>query len=223
MSIQPPAGRPQPDLLDPGAGGNPSDSLASVYAREERWEELAAHLIERAEAAPDPAPRAAELLQAARVFETNLEDHDKACLILQTAFEEDPQNDQVARELARVAAGIGRWPELLAELEAGASTVEPLARRLALLVAVGRAHDERQDEAGAERAYVSAVGYDPAHPAAVRALCDLYERRGDWGRVAHHLARASAAAQRPAEAARLALEAAVIYQNRLDDGPHAAE
>src|SRR3954453_5461917 len=86
------------DSLAGGRIGGDGESIEDTLSREQRWDELIARLVERAEAATESTERSHSLVQAAAVFETKLHDREKAHLILQTAFQQDFGNDEVTRE-----------------------------------------------------------------------------------------------------------------------------
>src|SRR5512134_1000821 len=89
--------------------------VAQALAREERWEDLAALYVERAETSPNAAGRARYLVHAAQVFDKNLNDPDRAYITYFAAFQDDPSNQAAVAELARVTSALGRFPELLEE------------------------------------------------------------------------------------------------------------
>ena len=84
--------------------------VAKVLAREERWEDLAALFVERAETATSASNRARHLVHAAQVFEKNLGDADRAYITLLAAFQDDPANEDAVAELTRVTGPLGRFP-----------------------------------------------------------------------------------------------------------------
>jgi hypothetical protein len=122
------------DALDdemPEDSGRADDfhRLEQSYAREERWEDLAGLLIERAESTADAAERARTLMRAAQIFESNLADPDRGFITLLAAFQEDPANDELATGLARMATEQSRWPDLLAECNSLVAEVAPESKR----------------------------------------------------------------------------------------------
>lgn len=199
-------------------------TLEDEYAQDERWEDLAGILIERAEAAEDVALRTATLARVAQIFETNLGDDDKALLILQTAWSEDFTDDAIAREIERLAARTGRLAAVVEEYEAVAVEAPHDARRVALLLRLADWQEQHLGfESEAESKLVAALAQDPASVAAACALSDFFGRRGDWERAELHLVRASSAAAEPADRLHLSLAAAEIAETRLADREQAAE
>jgi hypothetical protein len=110
--------------------------VAKVLAREERWEDLAALFIERAETAGSASNRARHLVHAAQVFEKNLGDADRAYITLLAAFQDDPANEDAVAELTRVATSLDRFPELLEECMAVAAQLAPPEKQAAMYVAI---------------------------------------------------------------------------------------
>ena len=82
------------------------ERAARALAQEGRWDELAALFIECAENDPTASGRAGYLVLAAKVFEENLNDADRAYIVLQAAFQDDPTNQELTAELSRLA---GAW------------------------------------------------------------------------------------------------------------------
>src|SRR5436853_5795666 len=95
-------GESDDEVMFPGSeqGRDPQDSQGAVdesiedtLARQQRWDDLVARLVERAESAVDLADRVQSLVRAALVYEAKLDDPEKSFLILQTAFVEDFTNE----------------------------------------------------------------------------------------------------------------------------------
>jgi len=89
------------------------ERAARALAQEGRWDELAALFIECAERDTTARGRAGYLALAAKVFEENLNDPDRAYIALLTAFQDDPADEKLTGELTRMAGVLGRFPELL--------------------------------------------------------------------------------------------------------------
>ncbi|HEY5282214.1 MAG TPA: tetratricopeptide repeat protein, partial [Polyangia bacterium] len=198
--------------------------VAKVLAREERWEDLAALLIERAETASSATGRARYLVRAGLVFEKNLADTDRAYITLLAAFQDDPANDEATAELARVTASLGRFPELLTECMAAAAQLTPPEKQAAMYVAIATWFQEQAgDAASAEQALEAAFAADPTHPTALRALVDIHKLRGDFARAAGYLAGAAAATRDVALRVGYGMDAAEIYRSQLSDRDAACE
>jgi tetratricopeptide (TPR) repeat protein len=199
--------------------------LEQSYVREERWEDLAGLLIERTENVADAAGRSHYLMRAAQIFETNLADPDRAFITLLAAFQEDPANDELATDLARVATAHNRWRDLLAECNSlVAGEMAPESKRAEMLVAMaGWYQRDLDDAAAAEQSLEAAIAANPANLAALNSLVTLYSQRGDWSRVATYLTTASASTSDPLARVQFAFDAAEICRSYLGDMDAAAE
>ncbi len=218
---------------DPGNPADPSNDqmtaeeyrqVASALAREERWEDLAALYVERAEASPSPAGRARYLVHAAQVFDKNLGDQDRAYITYFAAFQDDPSNQDAVAELARVTSVLGRFPELLEECMQVAAQQTPPEKQAAMYVAMSTWYQEQLgDPTSSEQALEAALAVDPANLTALRSLVDLHKLRGDFARAAAHLAAAAVALPEPDLKVGYALDAADLYRSRLGDMEAACE
>lgn len=198
--------------------------VAKVLAREERWEDLAALFVERAETATSASNRARHLVHAAQVFEKNLGDADRAYITLLAAFQDDPANEDAVAELTRVTAPLGRFPELLRECMSVAAQLTPPEKQAAMYVAISTWFQEQAGDAdSSENALEAALAADPTNPAALRALVDIHKLRGDFTRAAAYLAGAVAATRDIELRVGYGLDAADIYRARLGDRDAASE
>ena len=201
-----------------------SRHLESDCIREERWEDLAALLLERSSQVLDEAESSRCMMRAAQVYETNLADIDSAFVVMLVAFQESPATLDLATDLARMATVHNRWPDLLSECEKRLPEITSPEKRADMLVAMaGWYQKDLGDAAAAEKALEAAMAANPANPQAFRALVELHGQRGNWLRAAAYLTCASGKAADPAEAIELSLEAAEIYRERLHDLDSAVE
>jgi tetratricopeptide (TPR) repeat protein len=192
--------------------------MERAYFSEERWEDLVALFVERAAQVGDAAERTRCLIRAAQLFDTNIGDPDRAFLTLLAALREDPANDDVAAELARLATVHNRWDELIGGCKDLVSGAGSERTRAELLVAMALWHErELGNRVEAERCLEEAMSADPANETAVRSLVLLHGQRGDWNRAAAYLTCAAGKAADPLEAIEFALDAAEIYKDQLQD------
>jgi tetratricopeptide (TPR) repeat protein len=216
------AGSPPPPPL-PGPALAGVDPQEQVLAREERWEELVALLVDRLGRTPEAWQRVRHLLRVALVYETKLGDLERAFITLQAAFAEDFANEEASRELERLAGALGRWGQMVAEYDQSAAEVADPRQRAALLLRLAEWYDgPLGDAVTAEARLVAALGVDPGCVPAARALADRLGRRGDWARAAHTLLQAAGASADRDEAVRLLTDAAALFEQRLGDPAGAA-
>ncbi|MBN2575448.1 MAG: hypothetical protein JXP73_12865 [Deltaproteobacteria bacterium] len=192
--------------------------MERAFFSEERWEDLVNLFVERAASAPEAAERTRCLIRAAQIFDTNLGDSERAFLTLLAALHDEPFNDEVASELARLATVYNRWDELLAKCRDLVATADSGRQRAELLVAMALWHERDLGDRGeAERCLEAAMSADPANTTALRSLVLLHGQRGDWHRAAAYLTCAAGKALDPLDNVELALEAAEIYRDQLHD------
>ena len=101
------------------------EQAARALAQEGRWDDLAALFIECAGSDTTASGRAGYLALAAKVFEENLNDLERAYIALLTAFQDDPANQELTAEISRLAGTLGRFPELLQECMSVAPQLSP--------------------------------------------------------------------------------------------------
>ena len=189
---------------------------------ESRWRDLVQLFVERAASASDAGERTRCLVRAAQVFDTNLGETDRAFVTLLAALREDPADDGLRGELARLATVHNRWDDLLARCDALAAELD-LGARAELLVATAMWHEhDLGDLPAAEKALEAAMAADASNFTAVRALVILHGQRGDWHRAAAYLTCAAGNAVDPFDSIELALDAADIYRDQLHDAEAAA-
>jgi tetratricopeptide (TPR) repeat protein len=184
---------------------------------EHRWGDLVRLFVERAASVADAGERTRCLVRAAQIFDTNLADTDRAFVTLLAALREDPADDGLRGELARLATVHNRWDELLVKCDALAVELGPKARaELFVAMAVWHEHD-LGDLLAAEKALEAAMAADAGNFTAVRALVLWHGQRGDWHRAAAYLTCAAGNAVDPFDSIELALDAADIYRDQLHD------
>lgn len=190
--------------------------LEALYRSEQRWPDLAAHLVDRLEHTRDPEARQTLFEKASRIFDERLRDPGKALLVLLQAFGEQPDDARLARPLARLAERAGNWPDLLEAYEAALPALAPEAR-LPLLrrLAEWAAHLERADAAAG---YLRALlALRPDDEKARRAYEEHLEARGDWRGLVAAL-RERLARERTAEGrSRLQQQIARVLEQKLGD------
>jgi tetratricopeptide (TPR) repeat protein len=200
-----------------------SESMEEMLERGERWEELAARLVERAEAAPGPE-RLASLKRAAALFETKLRAADKALLVIQAAFREDLASEEIAAELSRLTTGLDRWPATIEELEALFFELPTKEQQVLLLLGLSRFHErELKDPLAAEKALDRARELAPHDPQVLMAFSNLGSAQGDWSRAAEYLTAAARAEGNAVARAQLHMAAGALLEERLGETARASE
>ena len=196
--------------------------LERAYFSEQSWQELVSLFVERAASAADPAERTRCLIRAAQLYDTNLGDPDRAFLTLLAALKEEPANDEVAAELARLATVHNRWDELLANCKDLVAAAGSESKRAELLVVMAVWHErDLGDQPTAEKCLEAAMSANPTNDTALRSLVLLHGQRGDWHRAAAYLTCAAGNAADPLDGVEFGLDAAEIYRDQLHDAESA--
>lgn len=136
------------------------------------------------------APKAALLVEKARLLETRLARPDDAVALYQQALAEDrgcaPAIDGLVRHLEQR----GSWQEVVAVLRAGADGSPRAPQRAAWLLEVGRICEARlHDDAAAIDAWERAEAIMPGRRTVLESLRRLYARKGDAERLSDILER----------------------------------
>jgi tetratricopeptide (TPR) repeat protein len=214
------------DLLEFDAG----QAFEQLITRLERWDDLAALHLDRADALGDAWERRTQLLAAAAVYEHRLGQPGNAFVVLQKAAVEAPLDEELHAELERLAALASQYAELAAfyrdnllpRVREDASA--DAAAALPLLLAVGRLQDEalgRPD--AAEPWFVQALEVDGENEPALLALESIYTRTEEWESLVDILRRRAAIHFDQAEQARYYLRVGALQETQLDDLAEATE
>src|SRR5687767_13272161 len=83
----------------------------------QRCEELVADLVSEAESATDAATKFDCLREAALMYEGQIGDPARALMAWQAAFGEQPDNEQAALAIERLAEKLGSWHTVLPDAE----------------------------------------------------------------------------------------------------------
>ncbi len=160
-------------------------AVVEPYLRaQERWNDVAALILSRADAMTDPHEKAEQLVALADVQEQGRKDPNAALDALLQSASERPENDEVIDRAQDLARDLQRWPDLAEVLLAGASaTLEP-ERAAALYRRVSRiCENELGDHAKAIDASERALSLLGDAPSILEDLDRLLEKTEQWDRV----------------------------------------
>ncbi len=147
------------------------DSLERLYFQNERWADLIGILKRRVELSADAEERRALLGRVAMLYEEALEDRDEACAAWMTVLDEQPDDLQAIRALARLYEQASRYNDLLEMLERELDLTEDEQARVAITYRLGDLLHSRIDDP--ERAlyrYNQVLEIDRGHEDARAAL-----------------------------------------------------
>ncbi len=172
--------------------GEAIDALAALYAEVGDSKKLAGVLALQLDHSPDAATKKARLLALAELHGRELRDAAGAFRWQLAAFEIDPLDGELRRELERLAARTNSWAVVIERYEATCAARADVDRVALLSVAAAERERALGDVDGALAAWQRLAALEPAVPAAIDALVRLYEARQAWRELhdiyAHKLA-----------------------------------
>ncbi|HEY8146696.1 MAG TPA: SIR2 family protein [Kofleriaceae bacterium] len=194
-------------------------ALERLYRGEQRWDDLLAVLARHAEATRAPATRADLWETAADVYEKELHDPHRAVEAHQNALAAQAERRSSLSALAR----------LYRRIDANSRALEVLVqharlegdRGADLWVEAGEVAAELGDADVAQRHLERALSLDLRHQQALLALARLHQEGGQWANAASRLVEAAECTANRREKIDLLLEAAGVYDERLDQGERA--
>ncbi|HEX8908745.1 MAG TPA: hypothetical protein VF805_06055, partial [Anaeromyxobacteraceae bacterium] len=131
------------------------------------------------------------------------------------ALEAAPADEQAFRALESIYQQSSRWEDLVALYE-GRARRDAGERAGALLAkAAELAHRRMRSTARAEELYRQVLHADPRDTAALRAMMEIHEERGDFAALADALERAAALTEDSRAAAELYLRLGRVHEERL--------
>ena len=213
------------DLLDFDAGA----AYEALLLQLERWDDLVALSLDRADALSDVWERRQEYMKAAQVAEQRQNKADSAFLLVQKASMESPADEELHAELERLAGVTNKhadlaetYRNLLTRMAADPS--QDVKARLPLLLAIGAIQDGalRRPEL-AEPFYMQALDLDAENEKALTALESIYERTEDWEQLVWVLKRRATLAFDSREQAAHYLRIGTLYEGYLADLTEATE
>ena len=167
------------------------------------------------------AARADHHVRVARLYLNKLSDGAGALAALDAALKLQPQHPEALSLRMAALRKAARWPELVVAIGQAADREESLGRRAELFLEQADVLETQlADQAGAIKAYRSALDADPGSVDALSALELLFRRRSEWAELVTVID--DKAKVVGAEQARdLRLEAAAIVHEKLGDKPAA--
>lgn len=194
------------------------ESIEQESRRLNAWDRVVEVLLARLEAIPVPAQRAQLLCDVAQIFEREVGDLAKAYATLSAALRESYPNQEISKDLERLAQSADLWAELLVEYEHLAPTIkEPKQQQAEWLRIAGlyRTHLAQTD--GAIAALTHARKIDPTHPEVLQALAEALREGRRYKELAEvTVLEAGIHAELPERTSKLLL-AADLFETRVED------
>ena len=156
-------------------------AVGRLYHRAGRWPQVIGCYEQQLAHCVTGDERAAIRYRIGRICERKLGKRDEAITAYEQALGESPRYSPAFRALDRLLRRDKLWPRLLSVLEKQAQAERTPVARAQDWYAIGQIHElHLRDLAAAERAYSQAVKLVPSYEAAVAALAQVHEARGDW-------------------------------------------
>lgn len=195
-----------------------SIQLEQIYRNRGNWSQLIDLLLARVDFTQDVRQKIELLQNVAEIYENNLGDRDGAFVVLQAAFKEDYSNDDVCRELERLASVTGKWGDLLTDYTTIVREIPDKKAAADLWVKIGRWYAEHLGHIDyAIASEQQALQIDPNHKEALGQLADCYRKRQQWPELVQVLEHHSNIEDDPAKKAELLLDLAQRYEEQIGD------
>ncbi len=158
-----------------------------------------------------PAAQIELLRDLASLYERDRKDPERARAAWRRVLVLAPEDADAVRRIEALSTELADWPALIASMRQRAQVAPDDHTRVALLVEIATAEEQRLADLDAAAAtYQDVLARDPGHRAAARSLARLAEARGDWDGVVSALDLELASASTDAERARLHLRIAQV-------------
>ncbi len=168
---------------DPGHE-HASEALAKIYEKAGDFQEYVKLLERRAEALRGEE-RLRVMCRLAEVYEIQLKDDQEAMRRFDAVLSLDDRNLDALRGLDRVYSKLGRFQDLIANLERQIQLAATPRQKITLWERIAGIHDEEfLDHEKAAAAWEAVLEIDPAHDTALNALIRHYRALDRWEDVA---------------------------------------
>ncbi|MGO9708401.1 MAG: hypothetical protein ACLQBL_06045 [Polyangiaceae bacterium] len=200
--------------------------LLEIARRLNAHERAAAVLLEAADAASAPQPRADILGAVAALYEDPIKDPARAEAVYRRVIELDESDPALAlpaaRALERIYGAAGRSADLAKMLSVQVKLEESAEKRRELLARLGELSENvLADAPGAIGAWRQRLADDPADDRALEALDRLYERTAEWRALVEILRTRERGATDKDARRTLMVRAAAVLADKLADIPEA--
>ncbi len=160
-------------------------ALARKLRDEGEWQELTKILELELNGLKAPEGRARTAFRMGEVFEQRLRDVERATSYYQQALQDAPGYRPAVDAITRVRTEQGAWSDLVDELQREASATPDPELATAAEMRLGEIWaEELGDPRRAIQAYEAVLERAPTHLGAMLALEPLYQRSGQWKRLA---------------------------------------
>jgi tetratricopeptide (TPR) repeat protein len=200
-----------------------SDGLCRVSERSGDFAGLVKILQFRSEAVRGD-DRINAVVRIAEVYETRLNNDAEAVKILERTLNEAPDSVEVMRALDRVYAKLGRYSDLIANLERQVPLSTTPRQKTQIYERIASVYEEEfLDAERASSALRAVLVLDPNHEGALSSLTRICRTMDRWPEVAELLERHLAVVTEPARKVTLALQLGRVLAEQLNVADRAME
>lgn len=196
--------------------------LERLYQRREDWGGLVRLYEEELSLTEDAEQKVFLLGRIGILAEEKAGDLEKAQDAYRRILDLSPRHLSAIRTLARLAAKVEAWSEVLRMYELEVEATEDQKEIVAILHRAGVVCEERlQDVDAALAQYEKALALNPTYLPALRSLGRIYGRQGRWRDLVQMYERELEVTRSPDQQVALLFRIADVYADQLDD-PDAA-
>ena len=190
--------------------------LERLYQQEGKFDSLVDTYRRHILSITDPSEQADLYCAMGEVYETSLNDSDRAIEAYIDVLTFDENEPRALDALGRLYENIEEWDRAIDVMEQLVQTVDSPLKKVDLYHRVGRiTHVNLQMPEEAEQKFLQALAIDEGHVPTMEALVRLYGDRGDWLKAAQMMVRAEGYSENMLDKSRLLTNAAGVYQEKL--------
>ena len=201
-----------------------ANALERLYQQAERYNDLAALYLRKADMVGDPEEQKSQLFKGAALYEDILERPDDAVDVYKRVLELEPSDIEAIDKLIDLYRRGRKFEPLLETYMRKSDLVSNFDEKKDLLMQVGYVYE--QDLEDAQRAtdtYGRVLEIDPDDGGALGRLEALYRAGSHWHELMGILERKAELAQSPEEEVSLRFQIADLWRERLDEPTHAID
>lgn len=192
--------------------------LDPIYRHLDQWKKLVAILEAQVELLQDPLEGVPLLKEIASLHESRGQDIPLAFYAYARAFEREPGDDEVRKNVDRLAADMDAWDDLVAAYEKALPAANDSALITSMLTTIARVHDERRgDPRAAIQTYERLLAHEPEDPSPFDSLEALHTMVGDWRGLVDVLGRRVERSYDPQERGELLRRIGSVLEELLGD------
>lgn len=195
-----------------------AERLEVSLRKARQYEALVDVLLDRAAGAPEEATREKTFLEIADIYERELDEQDKALVVLLPLLTADPDNEEIVNAVTRLAKATGSWDEVITSVNRQLEQAgEPdQAARLCNLVASWYVEEMGRPDI-AMPYYQKALAIVPTDDEALTGMQKLYKSQAAYQELASVMQRRIEATRVPGEKRNLKAELASVMLAYLND------